>query len=166
VRPDSSQRITVALRSIVLVGLLLCGGGCDALRHNDRVDLDKVLTAEERTAFETFADALRRAYEQGNDPAVEAMIEQRGMPPFVAGATRLRYVPKGPSRVVDQYVKPLRLNDDFEVMLGGVKYGLNVEPLGVLVFEIDDVSIGRRRAELVVGKSDGVFRLAGLEPVE
>ena len=49
--------------------------------------------------------------------------------------------------------------------LDGVDYELTVEPVGKLIFDVHDVSIGMTEVGMLIGKKDGVFRIAGYRPI-
>ena len=146
---------------LCVILLLASWSGCADDRPDDPVD---ALSAAERVELDAFIESIRVAYVDGNGPAVAAMISREGMPEFLEAIMRARYVPKGPSKVVSTRVEPLEGASEMVVELREVEYRLNVDPLGVLVLELDDVSIGKLEVEMIFGRSGGRFQLAGLKP--
>ena len=86
------------------------------------------------------------------------------MPDHLVLFTRMRLLPKGPMAVVDIRLEPMEVKDGPPVEIEGVMYELNVAPVGTLVVEMDDVSIGTLRKKMIVGTVDGEYRLAGMRP--
>jgi hypothetical protein len=152
-------------RALGLAAVLLLAG-CAACSEGDPADPLAELSDSERQELDAFIETIREAYTAGNRPAVSALINRDGMPDFLEAITSTRYSPKGPTKVVSARVEPLEGATEMVVRLRGVDYGLNVDPVGMLVLELDDVSIGKMTAEIIVGRSDGRYQLAGLKPIE
>jgi hypothetical protein len=74
-------------------------------------------------------------------------------------------LPKGPTPIVGHRIIPYSMPEGPIFTLGDVQYELTVTPLGKLVFEVDDVSIGKMEVGFVIGQRDGVFRIAGYESI-
>ncbi len=158
--PSSPRRRALGLAAALLLA------GCGACSEPEPADPAAELSDSERQELDAFVETIREAYAAGNRAAVSALINRDGMPDFLETITSTRYSPKGPTRVSSARIVPLEGASEMVVRLRGVDYGLNVDPLGMLVLELDDVSIGRMKAEIIVGRSEGRFQLAGLKPIE
>jgi hypothetical protein len=139
---------------------------CTACSEGAPPDPTAELSDPERRELDAFIETIREAYTQGNYPAVSALINRKGMPDFLEAIMSTRYSPKGPTKVLSARIDPLEDAGEMVVRLRGVDYRLNVDPLGMLVLELDDVSIGIMKTEIIIGRSDGRFQLAGLKPIE
>ncbi len=128
-------------------------------------DPSRSLAESDRVALERFIGELREVYSRGDPRAVEAMIandaEHR-----VIDLAKKHILPKGPTHIVAHRIIPYEVPDGPIFSLEGVGYELTVEPLGKLVFEVEDVSIGEIEIGFVVGKKDGMFRIAGYQPMK
>lgn len=140
--------------------------GCDDDGSRTPADPTAHFLPAEREQLASFVSEIRRAYEMGNAAAVEALINPEGTPEFLMQLTRRKALPKGPMKVVDVRVEERRRDSIRVVTLDGVDYGFNVEPIGALVIEMEDVSIGEVRVDLIIGEKDGALYIAGLRPLE
>jgi hypothetical protein len=153
----------LAWAGALLVLLILgCGDERNASGEAPSASLDDA----ERARLTAFVEEIRRAYEAGDARAVEARINREGTPDFFTQMTRRKSLPKGPMKVLDARVESRERRSPMVVRFGDVDYGFNVDPLGALVIEMDDVSIGRVKVELIIGRKGGRFFIAGLEPLE
>ncbi|MBW2273554.1 MAG: hypothetical protein JRG96_09805 [Deltaproteobacteria bacterium] len=114
--------------------------------------------------LDAFVAELRRAMETGDALSMDALFNWQDMPEHLVLFTRMRLLPKGPMEIVDIRLEPMREGEEPSVELEGVSYELNVRPVGTLVVEMDDVSVGALSKKMIVGTLDGEFRLAGMRP--
>jgi hypothetical protein len=155
------MRSALLLGLVCLLGSTACGGG--GRETSSRLES---LSSSERASLDEFVAAVRGGFERGDSRAVESLIELDGVPDFIANLTASRALPKGPMKVTEVRVEPVSLAEGPLLVLEGVEYGFNVDPVGTLVIEMDDVSIGATRVELIFGTRDGAYRLAALEAKE
>ncbi len=158
---DRSQRLVLA--GAVFIGLV---SGCDGPWRAKGPDPTASLSSAERVRLDSFIGEIRRAYEMGNSAAVEAHINREGTPDFLVKMTRRQSMPKGPMKVLDARVES-RIDDSTRILtFDEVDYGFNVDPIGVLLIEMDDVSIGKIQVDLIIGRKNEEFFIAGLRPLE
>lgn len=147
--------------SLVIVAAL-AGAGCGDAERPDPV---AALPQAERARVDAFIAEIRSGFERGDGPAVAKLINDEGMPDFFKKYTRVRFLPKGPTRVVGTRVEALR-TEAGSIDLGGTRYGLNVDPLGALILELDDVSVGRMEVKMTIGTHAGEYYIAGWKALD
>lgn len=146
------------------IGVILLG--CGDYSSGSYEDPTTSLSAAERERLTAFVEEVRRGYETGNVRAIESLIQREGMPENMMQMTRRHALPKGPMKVLDVRVEARPQHVDRIVRLAGVDYEFNVDPLGAIVIEMDDVSIGPTQVDLIIGRKNGSFFIAGLKPLE
>jgi hypothetical protein len=122
------------------------------------------LSAPDRLGLEEFIGQLSETYSRGDYRGVESLIAG-GTDHRVIELARKHILPKGPTRIVAHRIEPYPVPEGPVFTLDGVDYELTVEPVGKLIFDVHDVSIGMTEVGMLIGKKDGVFRIAGYRPI-
>ena len=154
-------------RPIILLALLavaLSPGCSDSAGPRAVAPSGDVLGSGADPELDTFVAKLRRGIEEGDALSVDALFNWEEMPRHLVLFTRMRLLPKGPMVVTAIRLEPMEEEGGPEIELEGVTYELNVDPLGTLVVEMDDVSIGPVSKRMIVGSVGGEYRLAGMRP--
>ena len=138
------------------MGSLACG--------SDLVDPSLSLSQPDRERLAEFVTVLRDVYSRGDARGVEALIAKDFEHP-VLDLARRHILPKGPTKILGYRIVPHEANGEVVFSLAGVDYGLTVEPLGTLVFDVEDVSVGEMEVAFVIGERDGAFRSAGFQKI-
>jgi hypothetical protein len=136
--------------------LALCAVDC-------RSDPTRGLSPDELRSLEAFTLEVRSAYEEGDASAVEKLIATDGLPPNMLNVLRHTVLPKGPTRVTDVRIESA---DGWMISPHPVDYRYNLDVVAKLVLEVDDVSVGPTTVEMVVGRANGSYRIAGIRPVD
>ncbi len=150
----------IALAALCLV--LACSTEIEGVSTQRTLD---ALSSAEKTELDDFVKQIRHAHETGNHQWVRDLSDTSRMPPPLVRLNNHGSIPKGPREVTSIRIEPMQLKDGVLLRYEGLDYVYNVEPLGRLVIEINDVSIGVVSIEVTFGRRDGEFRLAGLEPL-
>ncbi len=140
---------------VVLVAL-----GCESGPEPDPL---AALGESERHRLDSFIAEIRGGFERGDARAVERLINDRGVPDYFAKFARVRFLPKGPMKVLGTRVEPIR-GKGGSLEVGDTTFEFNVDPLGFLVIDMDDVSVGNVNVRMAIGTMDGQLYIAGWKP--
>ena len=144
-----------------VLGLILGSVACTPEPEDPSLSLSQ----SDRTALAAFIAELSEVYSRGDSRGVEALIEGDS-DDRVVGLARKRVLPKGPSKIVGHRIVPYANPEGPLFRFEGVEYEHTIEPLGKLILEVEDVSIGPVQVGFVVGQRDGVFRIAGMQSIQ
>lgn len=161
-------------RSIVLVRASLCAAlsvqllllACSTKSEGEWTQsaLDD-LSEVEQAELDDFVRRIRAAYEAGDHATIRDLSDTSQMPPPLARLNNRGSIPKGPREVTAIRIEPIQLKEGPLLRYEEHDYVYNVESLGRLVVEMNDVSIGPVSTQVIFGRKNGRFRLAALEPI-
>lgn len=155
---------TRSLRILAALGVAMALACADSAAPPSQAPGDAAVRLGSEPELDAFVAELRRAIEAGDALSVDALFNWTEMPDHLVLFTRMRLLPKGPMVVVGIRFEPLEQSGGPLVELEGVTYELNVVPVGTLVVEMDDVSVGALSKKMIVGTVNGEYRLAGMRP--
>jgi hypothetical protein len=123
------------------------------------------LTEPQRQQLDAFVDHVRASYQDGNHQAIRDLIDSSRMPASLERFNSQGSIPMGPREVTAIHIESMYAKEGPLLHWEERDFVYNVEPLGRLVIEMSDVSVGPVSVNVVFGTRDGEFRLAGLEPL-
>jgi hypothetical protein len=157
--------------SCASLGLLLAAMGVlhalactESAQTPSRIPAEAGLGADADPKLLAFVAELRRAIEAGDTLAVDRLANWEKTPDHLVYFIRRRILPKGPITVEDIQLEPMERDEGPVIEFEGVTYELNVVPVGTLVIELRDVSVGALSQKMIIGTRDGEYRLAGMRP--
>jgi hypothetical protein len=154
------RRQTPCCMSLLISTLVWGSSACSP----EPTDPSLSLSEPDQVALSRFVDDLREVYSRGDARGVEAFIAE-DFEHRVIDLARRHILPKGPTKILGYQIIPYSAPKGPVFTLSGVDYELTVEPLGKLIFDVEDVSIGKMQIGFVVGRRDGLFRIAGYQSV-